>query len=76
MGSTDSKLLEIDYDVKKIKRQLASLKYLDANNDGVITKSEFLSWDKSQQKKMKELEKKVEEQFVKKYDKILSDKNA
>lgn len=76
MGLTDSRLVEIDSDVQKIKTQLTSLKRLDANNDGIITKSEFLSWEKSQQEKMKDLERKVEEQLVKKYDKILSDKNA
>ena len=79
MGSSNSKkskLLSLSDDIKTLKNELQSLKDLDKNHDGIITKDEFLEWKNEQKGKMTDLEKKIEEQLNNKYAKIISEKDA
>ena len=76
MGQKKSKLLQFDDDIKTLKNELQTLKDLDKNQDGTITKNEFISWKNEQKVKMIDLEQKIEEQLNNKYAKILSEKDS
>lgn len=76
MGQKKSTLLRLDGDIKTLKNELQTLKDLDKNQDGVITKDEFVSWKNEQKIKMVDLEKKIEEQLNNKYAKIISEKDS
>lgn len=71
-----NKMLELSYDIKLLQNELKSLKNLDKNQDGIITKDEFILWKNEQKVKMSDLEKKIEEQITSKYTKILSEKDS
>lgn len=75
MGSSTS-TLSLDDEIKNIKMQLQSLQDLDKNNDGVITKNEFIMWETEQKNKMTQLETQIVSQLTTKYNKILSEKDA
>lgn len=76
MGGSSSKLYQLDTDIQILKNQLKELKDLDRNNDGIITKDEFIDWKDEQKNKMIELERKVEEQVSNKYNKMLIEKES
>lgn len=75
MGTSKSKLLTLNNDIKAIKSQLEDLKTIDKNNDGVITKNELNDWKLEQKKTMIDLESKIESQVNNKYNKLLANKN-
>ena len=76
MGGSTSKMYQLDNDLQMLKAQLKDLKELDKNDDGVITKDEFITWKGEQKERMVELERKVEEQVSNKYNKMLIEKEG
>jgi hypothetical protein len=74
-GKTDPNLI-LDDDIKNVKELLLKLKELDQNNDGIITKSEFTTWQKDQKNRMVELEEKITKQMENKYSTIIAEKDA
>lgn len=72
MGSSNSKILQIDDELKNLKEEMQNLKKMDQNNDGIITKNEFMSWKESQKQDMNELKVKIEEKVNEKYSELLA----
>lgn len=72
MGSSNSKVLEFSDELKNLKNELQNLKEMDKNNDGIITKDEFLSWKNLQKTNMEKLEQKIEQRVNEKYSELLS----
>ena len=73
MGNKKSK--QLSNDILLLKNQLQELKNIDKNDDGFITKDEFLDWKKNQRDKLDELEKNIEKRVTDKYNKILVEKD-
>ena len=72
MGSSNSKVLQINDELKSLREEMQNLKKMDQNNDGVITKDEFLAWKESQKNDMEKLKVKIEEKVNEKYSELLS----
>lgn len=73
MGSSKSKLIVLDSELKNLKNLFMELKGIDRNNDGVISKDEFQIWKNEQKDKMGLLEKKMGDRVTDKYNKTLID---
>lgn len=76
MGNSNAKVNRLDNEIAALKEQMNLLKDLDKNNDGIISKNEFLNWKEEQTAKMEKLEKAIEEQINGKYNLILMEKDS
>jgi hypothetical protein len=74
-GQSDPNLV-VDADIQNIRELLLKIQQLDQNNDGIITKSEFTTWQTEQKIRMTELEEKITSQIENKYSGLLSEKNT
>ena len=72
MGSSNSKFLQFNDELKNLKEEMQNLKKMDQNNDGIITKEEFLAWKESQKHDMEKLKVKIEEKVNEKYSELLA----
>ena len=72
MGLSGSKFLALNDEIKNLKNQITSLQGMDQNNDGKISKNEFIEWKNDQLNKMFQLEQKVEIQFKEKYNELIT----
>jgi len=77
MGSffSSNRIDNLDDELKKIKGELASLKDLDKNHDGIITANEVKDWQMEQSMKLKQMEEYIKKSFDDQYTNIIKDKD-
>jgi predicted RNase H-like nuclease (RuvC/YqgF family) len=68
--SHDDAVLTLSDNVKKLQNELQSIKDLDKNKDGIVTKDE----QKEQHSKMQMLEERIEKELSQKYQKVIQEK--
>jgi hypothetical protein len=72
----DEAVLTLSDNVKMLQKELQTIKDLDKNKDGVVTKDEILLWQKEQKNKMQILEERIENELSQKYVKLIQEKET